>query len=161
MKEVIGQYPEVVKRVKKYLNKLNLSGHQKSNLEFSLEKLKKYVELKKKEINNLQFINNFNDLNENKVYSYFYKKLVDKKYLTQESLELYLKLAFEELEYPSSRFRFSEKAKSKNIKKIFYNFYKVESSKPHGEQEKYVKILGEYFEGYSTDALKTNFSKIY
>jgi len=112
-------------------------------------------------ISEFHFINNFDQVNEKKVYEYFYKNLVETKYISDKELEKYIILAFQKNEKPNSRFALLNKPTNKKIQKIFYEYFKDIAGKPYGEKNKYVTLLGDYFMGFSTDSLVTNFSKTY
>lgn len=105
------------------------------------------------------FKNNFDDVPESKLFDYFIKNLVDKKYLSEESLTLYLKQAFELKAPPSKRFSFDNMPTQDKIRKIFYEYYKTTAGKPNGKKRAYVELLGEYFNGFDSDKIDTNFSK--
>ena len=83
------------------------------------------------------------------------------KYLTENQLDSYLKLAFEELSIPGIKFKFSESPNKKTIQKVFYKFYKEKSKNTYKQKLKYVELLSNYFEGFNTSSLESNFSKIY
>jgi hypothetical protein len=42
---------------------------------------------------------------------------------------------------------------------VFYTYYKDLAGKPYGKQKKYAALLGNYFEGYNTETVSSNFSK--
>ena len=105
------------------------------------------------------FINKFDSVKESRVVEYFKENLVDKKYITEQVLNEYLKTAFEKKEKPKQRFSFDKNPTQGQIKKVFYNYYKVVAGKPYGKQQQYVELLGDYFSGFNTQNLITNFSK--
>lgn len=105
------------------------------------------------------FINNFDNVPSDEVFLYFKKELVDKKFLSDVDLLRYLRAAFQDQKKPIKRFHFSGGNPKKAITAIFYTYYNEIAGKSHGNQYKYIELLGEYFEGYSTKTLKTNFSK--
>lgn len=105
------------------------------------------------------FENKFDDVQEIKVIEYFTKNLVDKKYITVEVLNEYLKQAFELKTPPTQRFSFEKLTTQAKIKKVFYEYFKTTAGKPNGRKKEYVKLLGEYFTGFDTAKLMTNFSK--
>jgi hypothetical protein len=43
--------------------------------------------------------------------------------------------------------------------KVFYEYYKNVAGKPHKKQSQYAAILGDYFEGFNTQNVSTNFNK--
>lgn len=107
------------------------------------------------------FKNNFDSNSEAEVYRYFYENLVARKFMIKESLHEYLIQAFENKKLSSSKFSISNKPVDTVIRKIFYDYYKVLAGKPYGKQFNYVRLLGDYFAGFDSDSLKTNFSKTY
>lgn len=104
------------------------------------------------------FINNFNSLTPNEVYDYFYSSLVEKGYLEENDLKEYLVSAFQVQKPPEVKLNFKSLERRK-ILKVFYGFYKTTSGKPHQQKERYVKLLGDYFLGFNTSALMSNFSR--
>lgn len=104
-------------------------------------------------------INKFNDVEISKVIEYFTKELVIKNYLTQSELNEYIMYAFEKCEKPTQSFQFSNSPTKAKIIKVFYKFFKDISGSPHRNQKKYAALLGEYFLGYKTANVSTNFSK--
>jgi len=113
------------------------------------------------EKNEFGFKNNFDSVTEKKVYDYFYKKLVETKYLTDEVLVEYLILAFQKCKKSKCKFTLNNKTSNKKIQAIFYNYYKDIAGKPYGKQKAYIELLGDYFVGFDTGTLITNFSKTY
>lgn len=105
------------------------------------------------------FENKFDDVQEIKIIEYFTKNLVDKKYITNEVLNEYLKQAFELRTPPTQRFSFEKLTTQAKIKKVFYEYFRTTAGKPNGRKKEYVELLGEYFTGFNTAKLMTNFSK--
>jgi len=103
--------------------------------------------------------NNFDHVSPDKLIAYFTEKLVLPGYLSNSELHQYMKLAFENCQKPKSRFVFQKSSPKKDIMQVFYHYFQVIASKPFGKKVKYVELLGEYFEGYSTESMMTNFSK--
>jgi len=177
----------VLKRVKKELLKIEESLKQKNNvgIHFRIEEtgsihsiepglLDSISEIKLKYSNELisiinyflgigedelSFTNTFDDLSPKEIYSHFKSGLVDKKYLTELELKKYLKAAFELKKAPEQFFKIENSPKKQLIIRVFYNYYKNVAGKPHGKQREYAALLGDYFEGYNTELIKTNFSK--
>ena len=116
-------------------------------------------ELNGVEQNKVNFTNNFDAVDENEIYRYFYDKLVKKKMLTEAELNKFLKSAFQEKTPPKKRFKLKNVPTKGKVISIFYKYFKDEAQRPHGKQEQYASLLGEYFEGYKTSTIKTNFSK--
>tara|TARA_R100001377_G_C3163947_1_gene100651 strand:- start:16 stop:675 length:660 start_codon:yes stop_codon:yes gene_type:complete len=102
------------------------------------------------------FTNNFDKLEPNKVYEYFYK-LVEKGYLSKEDLENYLILAFQDRTPPKEKTTFSNKHIG-NITAIFYKYY-TDADSPHGKQKQYAELLGDYFKSFTTIKVMNNFAK--
>jgi hypothetical protein len=111
------------------------------------------------EQNKVNFTNNFDAADEDEIYRYFYDKLVKKKMLTQAELNEFLISAFQENTPPKKRFKLKNVLTKGKVISIFYEYFKEIAQRPHGKQEQYASLLGEYFEGYKTSTIKTNFSK--
>ncbi|MCG2419988.1 hypothetical protein K8089_13240 [Aequorivita sp. F47161] len=107
------------------------------------------------------FINNFDQVEANKVYEYFFDKLVKTKYIDETTLQDYLISAFQEKQKPNRRITIHNKSTNKKVQEVFYNYYKDIAGKPYGKQQNYVELLGNYFIGFDTKKLITNFSKTY
>lgn len=105
------------------------------------------------------FKNKFDNVTENKVFEYFTKNLVEKGYLTKETLTEYLKQAFELKTPPIQKFSFENLPTQAKIRKVFYDYFSTTAGKPNGRKLEYVKLLGEYFNGFDTAKINTNFSK--
>ena len=105
-----------------------------------------------------KFVNNFDDVSETDVYNHF-KKLVNKKALTDKQLNEYLIMAFQEESPPKKLLEFRNVITKASIRKIFYDYYNTLAQRPHGRKDKYVKLLTDYFKGYPFESNKTNFSK--
>lgn len=107
----------------------------------------------------ITFINNFDGVTESKVIEYFTKNLVEKRYITKETLNKYLKQAFELKTVPVQKFSFENLPTQGKIRKVFYDYFSITAGKPNGRKLEYVKLLGEYFNGFNTNKINTNFSK--
>lgn len=105
------------------------------------------------------FTNNFDDLPENVILKYFTENLVDKNYLDASVLMEFLIVAFQKKIPPTQRFNFKMIKTKAQIIRVFYSYYKNVAGKPHDKQRQYVELLGEYFNGFDTNKLITNFSK--
>lgn len=105
------------------------------------------------------FVNNFDFVDSNEVYSYFYEKLVRKRMLNESELQEYLILAFQECTPPKKLFRLKNIRAKQNVNKIFYNYFKDVAQKPHGKRKNYAELLGKYFDGFKTENVMTNWSK--
>lgn len=127
----------------------NISGEEESNI--SGEEGQKKLEFK--------FKNNFDNIEVSKIYNHFKAGLVDKRYLTEQELNEYLKAAFELKTKPETLFKIKDAPNKQAIEAVFYIYYKNVAGKVHGKQNQYAALLGEYFEGYKTNTIITNFSK--
>lgn len=110
----------------------------------------------KKEV--FEFLNNFDTVDTSKIYDHFKVNLVDKKLLSEKVLKLYLVAAFQEKKPPTKLFNFENNMIKKDITHIFYQYY-ISAGKPYGRQKEYAGLLGEYFIGYKTKNVSTNFGK--
>ncbi|WP_396185925.1 hypothetical protein [Flavobacterium sp.] len=106
-----------------------------------------------------KFTNNFDNVAESKILEYFTEKLVETKYISENDLILFLKLAFDKMEVPQQKISFARLNTQRGIIKIFYNYYKIIAGKPHGKQERYIKLLSDYFISFDYEKIRTNFSK--
>lgn len=108
------------------------------------------------------FINNFDNVESSKVYNHFMNGLVIKGHLSEIELNAYLKLAFESVTIPKTLFDLKNTTNSKmRIYALFYSYYVNLAGKPHGNQHKYVALLGNYFKGYKNELITSNWSKAY
>ncbi|MHB1107632.1 MAG: hypothetical protein ACYCZ2_14850 [Lutibacter sp.] len=105
------------------------------------------------------FENKFNKVEPMDIYNYFKTGLVEKGYLNEQELVEYLKAAFELNTIPKTLFKIKDAPTKQKIIKIFYGFYKNIAGTPHGKQKSYAALLGNYFEGFNTENVSTNFSK--
>ncbi len=103
--------------------------------------------------------NNFDGVAMTRVYNFFERELVRQKYLTPEQLLTFLHYAFNMRELPPERLLFSNQPVKIRIIRIFYRYYKDIAGKPYAKQKKYAALLGDYFEGFETANVSTNFSK--
>ncbi len=103
--------------------------------------------------------NNFDSIDIIDVYNHFKMGLVDKNYLTEQELFKYMTAAFEAKSIPHILFKINDAPKKQNIMKVFYEYYKKIAGKPHGKQKKYASLLGNYFQGYNTENVSSNWSK--
>lgn len=106
-----------------------------------------------------KFTNNFDNVTESKIFEYFTKQLIETKYISENDLNLFLKLAFDKMEVPRQKISFARYNTQQGIIKIFYNYYKIIAGKPYGKQERYIKLLSDYFIGFDYEKIRTNFSK--
>tara|TARA_R110001583_G_C5666193_1_gene410196 strand:+ start:1808 stop:2743 length:936 start_codon:yes stop_codon:yes gene_type:complete len=105
------------------------------------------------------FANNFDKVKPVEIYEHFKAGLVEKGYLTEQELNEYLKTAFELKTIPETLFKIKDAPTKQKIIKIFYEFYKNIAGTPHRKQKSYSALLGNYFEGFNTENVSTNFSK--
>ena len=105
------------------------------------------------------FTNNFDNIKPTEIYKHFKAGLVEKGYLTEQELNEYLKAAFELKTIPETLFKIKDAPNKKAIEAVFYKYYKIVAGKIHGKQNQYAALLGDYFEGYKTTTVSSNFSK--
>lgn len=105
------------------------------------------------------FENNFDKVKPPEIYNHFKAGLVDKGYLTEQELVEYLKAAFELKIIPETLFKFKDAPTKQKITNVFYQYFKNIAGTPHGKQKQYAALLGDYFEGYKTNNVSTNFNK--
>ena len=119
-------------------------------LDFAQSKMKWITEI---------FKNNFDNVKPIEIYNHFKAGLADKGYLTEQELNEYLKAAFELQTIPEALFKFKDAPTKQKITNIFYQYFKNIAGTPHGKQIKYAALLGDYFVGYVTKNVSTNFNK--
>jgi len=107
------------------------------------------------------FINKFDNISEVEIYKHFKAGLVDKQYLTEKELNEYLKAAFELKTKPETLFKLKHTPTKQKIYTVFYVYYKDISQKKHEKQKEYAALLGDYFEGYKTKIIQTNWARDY
>ena len=105
------------------------------------------------------FTNNFDNITTVEIFEHFNAGLVEKQYLTEQELNEYLKAAFELKTIPETLFTIKDAPNKAAIEAVFYKYYKNVAGKVHGKQKQYAALLGNYFEGYKTTSVSTNFSK--
>lgn len=105
------------------------------------------------------FVNNFDKITPTEIYKHFKAGLVEKQYLTEQELNEYLKAAFELKTIPEILFKIKDAPKKATIEAVFYEYYKNVAGKIHGKQNQYAALLGDYFDGYKTTTVSSNFSK--
>lgn len=105
------------------------------------------------------FTNNFDNIKPTEIYKHFKAGLVEKGYLSEQELNEYLKAAFEFKTKPETLFKIKDAPKKAAIEAVFYEYYKNVAGKIHGKQNQYAALLGDYFEGYKTTTVSSNFSK--
>lgn len=122
-------------------------------------KLKKEGSTKATFVDCVAFSNNFDDIDPIKVRDHFTKSFVKKGWLSEAQLNDFLKSAFELMTPPTSLYTFKKSLKKKDIQKVFYEYYTQIAGKPHGKKDSYAGLLGDYFEGYKTSTVASNFNK--
>lgn len=107
------------------------------------------------------FKNNFDNVKPTEIYNHFKAGLVEKGYLTEQELNEYLRAAFELKKIPQTLFKLRHTPTKQKIYTVFYVYYKDISQKKHERQKEYAALLGNYFEGYKTEIIKTNWARGY
>lgn len=107
------------------------------------------------------FENNFDNVEPIEIYKHFKTGLVDKGYLTEQELNEYLKAAFELKTKPEKLFKLKHTPSKQKIYTVFYTYYKDFAQKKHNTQKDYVALLGDFFEGYETKTIRTNWAREY
>jgi len=105
------------------------------------------------------FKNNFDNVSTVEIHKHFKAGLVEKGYLTEQELNEYLKAAFELKKIPETLFKIKDAPTKATIEAVFYTYYKNVAGKVHRKQPQYAALLGNYFEGYRTETVSSNFSK--
>lgn len=100
-------------------------------------------------------INNFNGDRVDDIIDHF--RSLEKLMNNGEFMQ-WIKLAFEKQEPPERKFQLKRGFKIGKIRGgLFYTYYKKPGN--HGEKDKYVKLLSDYFEGFEFENTKANFDK--
>lgn len=107
------------------------------------------------------FTNNFDNITTVEIFEHFNAGLVNKGYLTEQELNEYLKAAFELKTKPKRPFKLKHTPSKQRIYTLFYIYYKDISQKKHDRQIDYAALLGDYFEGYKTETIRTNWARDY
>ncbi len=115
----------------------------------------------KKEQETPTFTNNFDNIKPNDIYKHFKAGLVETGYLTEQELNEYLKAAFELKTKPETLFKLKHTPTKQKIYTVFYVYYKDISQKKHERQKEYAALLGDFFEGYKTKIIQTNWARDY
>jgi hypothetical protein len=105
------------------------------------------------------FTNNFDKINPTEIHKHFKAGLVEKRYLTEQELNEFLKVAFELKTTPETLFKIKDAPNKATIEAVFYKYYKNVAGKIHCKQNQYSALLWDYFEGYKTATVSSNFSK--
>jgi hypothetical protein len=104
--------------------------------------------------------NNVDHINMKIVYQHFYSGLVSKKHLTDEELKEYLRMAFNLQIKPLNKLSLKNISGKNKIIQVFHDYYKDVVGKPHGKQKDYAALLGDYFSGFETDNVSSNFARL-
>jgi len=107
------------------------------------------------------FKNNFDNITPVEIHNHFKVGLVEKGYLTEQELNEYLKAAFELKTIPETLFKLKHTPTKQKIYTVFYVYYKDISQKKHERQKEYAALLGDYFEGFRTEIIQTNWAREY
>ena len=83
----------------------------------------------------MEIKNNFDSVNIIDIYNYFNKGLVEKKYLSESDLIIYLKAAFERMVIPKALFKIKNAPTKSKVMKVFHEYYRNVAGKPHGKQK--------------------------
>ncbi len=103
--------------------------------------------------------NNFDFVKIVDVYKHFKAGLFDKKYIAEKDLLSFIKAAFDKRQPPKKLFSLKNYRSKKKIISVFNDYYKNVAASPHGRQKEYAALLGDYFDGYITGNVSTNFSR--
>ena len=143
----------------KYVIAYNQLYSELSNLKSQF--ISTQISVEKTEQDTPTFENNFDNVNPAEIYKHFKNGLVDKEYLSVQELNEYLKAAFEFKTTPEILFKLKHTPTKQNIYTVFYTYYKDVAQKKHNTQEQYAALLGDYFEGYKTKIIQTNWARDY
>ncbi len=168
-KEVFNFYKDIAKDLSNEPKKKALGHASISKIEFreyikvDTKKIEEYRAKNKPKINyseieEVNFKNKFDCLEEKTIYDYFHKSLVENNYIDKTELILFLKSAFEEKIIPKEKITFKNIPKQKQIISVFYKYYLL-AQKPYGKKNNYVRLLTDYFIGYNFKNIQTNFAK--
>jgi hypothetical protein len=116
------------------------------------------IEEKQKEV--FTFENNFDNIEPKDVYSHFKAGLVDKRHIDLETLEVFLKQAFNDYtedKPPKDKIRMKNtKHKIGYIRGVFHKYF-LEQTLQHSEKFKYVKLLTDNFIDFDYQKTHDNF----
>ena len=62
---------------------------------------------------------------------------------------------------PETLFKIKKPPTKKAIEAVFYKYYTEVAGKNHGKQKEYAALLGDFFEGYKTEIIQTNWARDY
>ena len=162
--DIISQEIEFHKRIKVDCNSLGF-GNSERVATHCIKVLESLRTPQKPEIKTEQetptFTNNFDNIKPTEIYKHFKAGLVEKGYLTEQELNEYLKVAFELKTKPETPFKLKHTPTKQKIYTVFYIYNKDISQKKHKRQKEYAALLGDFFEGYKTEIIQTNWSRDY
>ena len=147
---------EKIKEVKPYIDFIDIKLEYYNNI-YKIEKEEEKHKDKQDEIP-FNFENNFDSVNETRVYNYFNESLVKRGYLSEKGLENYLTLAFDKTKFPKEKLQLEKKHIGK-IRKIFYKYYTEINNESYGNKMRYAELLGNYFNGFDSKKVYDNFDK--
>ncbi len=79
--------------------------------------------------------------------------------LTEDELQKFLIVAFQDKTDAINKFNHENIESKDKVMKVFYQYSKDIAGKPYGKQKEYAGLLGNYFKGYKTNTVGSNFSK--
>lgn len=112
-----------------------------------------------KKTGKVDFENKFNHLKGERVYDFFKIELVDRGYISEITLNKFLKMAFEKGELPENKIVLQGQPTSKKIIGIFHRFYQEDHSS-YGRKSEYVNLLCNYFDGFKVKSVSENFKSL-
>ncbi len=102
--------------------------------------------------------NKFDDVQPSKVYQHF-KQLVDNKYITNESFNLFLSTVFEQNKTLTTKIEIIKPNSKQRVQKIFYIYFEKFVQNKYGTKQTYIDLLCNNFTGFNSKTLLTNFAK--
>lgn len=137
---------------------LNLQAHYEEILNHRLKYKELYSHLDQNSISQeLKFTNNFDTISSETVYAHFKLCLLDSRLLTKAKFHQYIKAAFEQDILLDTKIVLLKEIPKSKLINHFAHFYQTINGSPKGKQEKYIKLLTNYFEGFEFDKVKNNF----
>ncbi len=106
-----------------------------------------------------KFVNKFDQVDSEKVYFHFYTHLVATKMLTDEELKQFLTDAFVYCRPPESKLTLKGTSIKLKAIKAFRDYYTILVGVRRGNKPKYVDLLANYFSGFPSTTVMTNFTK--
>jgi len=102
--------------------------------------------------------NNFDKVPIEKLYKNYYA-LVEKKYITEDELLIFMNFAFDKKEPLENKISFTNVKNKLSVIECFHKHHHDLAGKIRGRQPKYAELLSKYFEGFEIEYVITNFSK--